>query len=154
MKHPFVIAIFLGLGGNRCYWPEIIVTSPMIPAYEGIIGRATAPIAGMILFILGYDLKINLKTIRPLAKLIVVRFSFYSLVILGFFILFPKFMANDHFKLAVLIYFMCPTGFALPAIISPIFNSEEDELFSATFISLSLVVTLVIYTLIVIFMVH
>ncbi|EGJ28064.1 AEC family transporter [Streptococcus porcinus] len=154
IKHPFVIAIFLGLVGNVCHWSEIIAQSSIAPAYDGIIGRATAPIAGMILFIIGYDLNMSLTTIRPLAKLILVRFTFYIFVILGFFILFPKIMANYDFKLAVLIYFMCPTGFALPAIISPVFKSEEDELFSATFISLSLVVTLIIYTLIVIFMAH
>lgn len=61
-------------------------------------------------------------------------------------------MNNHDFKLAVLIYFMCPTGFAIPAIISPVFQSEEDEMFSATFISLSLIVTLIVYTNIVIFM--
>ncbi|VTS28789.1 transporter protein [Streptococcus porcinus] len=154
MKHPFVIAIFLGLVGNVCHWPEIIAHSFIAPAYDGIIGRATSPIAGMILFILGYDLNMSLTTIRPLVKLIFVRFTFYIFVILGFFILFPKIMANYDFKLAVLIYFMCPTGFALPAIISPVFKSEEDELFSATFISLSLVVTLIVYTLIVIFVAY
>lgn len=154
IKHPFVIAIFLGLLGNIFHVANVIASSPIAPAYEGIIAKATGPIGGMILFILGYDLKIDLATIKPLAKLALVRFSFYALVILGFFLLFPSMMANEKFKLAVLVYFMCPTGFAMPAIISPVFKTEEDELFSATFISLSLMVTLIVYTLIVIFMVH
>ncbi|WEM62260.1 hypothetical protein P1T46_04815 [Streptococcus parauberis] len=81
-----------------------------------------------------------------------VRVAIYSLIIAGFFLLFPVLMENKEFKIAVLLYFMCPTGFAMPAIIMPAFKSVKDELFSATFISLSLIVTLVVYTLLVVFM--
>ncbi|MCK1210665.1 AEC family transporter [Streptococcus uberis] len=152
IKHPFVLAIVFGLLANQLQLPQLIAKSPFAPAYDGIISRATAPIGGLILFILGYDLKIDLSTIKPLLKLLLVRVTFYMLTILGFFLLFPHFMRNHDFKLAVLIYFMCPTGFAIPSIISPVFQSEEDEMFSATFISLSLIVTLIVYTNIVIFM--
>lgn len=149
IKHPFVLAIVFGLLANQLELPQFIAKSAFAPAYDGIISRATAPIGGLIL---GYDLKIDLSTIKPLLKLLIVRVTFYILTILGFFLLFPQFMNNHDFKLAVLIYFMCPTGFAIPAIISPVFQSEEDEMFSATFISLSLIVTLIVYTNIVIFM--
>lgn len=152
IKHPFVLAIVFGLLANQLQLPQLIAKSAFAPAYDGIISRATAPIGGLILFILGYDLKIDLSTIKPLLKLLLVRVTFYMLTILGFFLLFPQFMRNHDFKLAVLIYFMCPTGFAIPSIISPVFQSEEDEMFSATFISLSLIVTLIVYTNIVIFM--
>lgn len=149
IKHPFVLAIVFGLLANQLELPQFIAKSAFALAYDGIISRATAPIGGLIL---GYDLKIDLSTIKPLLKLLIVRVTFYILTILGFFLLFPQFMNNHDFKLAVLIYFMCPTGFAIPAIISPVFQSEEDEMFSATFISLSLIVTLIVYTNIVIFM--
>ncbi|MCK1212170.1 transporter [Streptococcus uberis] len=149
IKHPFVLAIVFGLLANQLQLPQLIAKSAFAPAYDGIISRATAPIGGLIL---GYDLKIDLSTIKPLLKLLLVRVTFYMLTILGFFLLFPHFMRNHDFKLAVLIYFMCPTGFAIPSIISPVFQSEEDEMFSATFISLSLIVTLIVYTNIVIFM--
>ncbi|WRK52422.1 hypothetical protein SD457_18860 [Coprobacillaceae bacterium CR2/5/TPMF4] len=53
--------------------------------------------------------------------------------------------------IAVLIYFMSPTGFAVPMLISPLNKSEEDADFQSAFISLFMVITLIVYTVIVIF---
>ena len=50
-----------------------------------------------------------------------------------------------------LIYFMSPTGFAVPMLISPLNKSEEDADFQSAFISLFMVITLIVYTVIVIF---
>ncbi|KHD46619.1 AEC family transporter [Streptococcus hongkongensis] len=152
LTHPFLIAIFLGLIANGLRLNHMLLQAPFGESYYGIIEKATSPIVGTILFILGFDLQFDPDTFKSIARLLLVRVGFYSLVIFGFFILFPVLMTNKEFKIAVLLYFMCPTGFAMPAIIMPAFKSGKDELFSATFISLSLIVTLVVYTLLVVFM--
>ena len=36
-------------------------------------------------------------------------------------------MADKIYMMGVLIYFMCPTGFAMPMLISPLYKGEEDE---------------------------
>ncbi len=78
---------------------------------------------------------------------------FYILIIIGFFVFFPQLMAEKTYLIAVLIYFMCPTGFALPMQISPLYKKEEDSSFTSAFISLYMIITLIVYTIIVIFIV-
>lgn len=46
---------------------------------------------------------------------------------------------------------MCPTGFAMPSLIQDIFRDDEERAFTSTYISLFMIVTLVVYTLIVVF---
>ena len=98
-----------------------------------------------------YLKNINKYTLGSLLKLVGVRIVFYILVIVGFFVFFPHLMADKIYMMAVLIYFMCPTGFAMPMLISPLNKSEEDEDFTAAFISLFMVITLIVYTYVVLF---
>ena len=53
------------------------------------INQVTAPIIPMILFILGYDLNVDKKTLVPILKLMGIKIVYYAMVIAGFFILFP-----------------------------------------------------------------
>ena len=46
---------------------------------------------------------------------------------------------------------MCPTGFALPMQISPLYKSDEDANFTSAFISLNMIITLIVYAVVVIF---
>ncbi len=150
-SNSFVIAVILGLGFNILGGYTFLQSTSFFDLYTGTISQATSPIVGMILFILGYDLKIDKETLKPILKLVFVRVIYYVFVILGFFVLFPSLM-NDHlFMLAVMLYFMCPTGFGLTPVISPLMKSEEDASFTSAFISLFMIVTLVVYTILVIF---
>ena len=149
----FVIAVILGLGLNLLGVYNMLAQTPFIDVYTNTINMITGPIIGMILFIIGYNLKINMDTLGSLLKLLIVRIVLFAFVIVGFFVFFPHLMADKIYMLAVLIYFMCPTGFALPMQISPLFKSEEDNSYTAALISLNMVVTLIVYTVIVIFIV-
>ncbi|MBM6798414.1 transporter, partial [Coprobacillus cateniformis] len=149
----FVIAVILGLGLNLLGVYNMLTQTPFIDVYTNTINMITGPIIGMILFIIGYNLKINMDTLGSLLKLLIVRIVLFAFVIVGFFVFFPHLMADKIYMLAVLIYFMCPTGFALPMQISPLFKSEEDNSYTAALISLNMVVTLIVYTVIVIFIV-
>ncbi len=148
----FVIAVILGLGLNLLGVYDLLAQSAFIDLYTNTVGQATAPIVGMILFIIGYNLKIQLGTIGSVLKVLSIRLVFHILIIVGFFILFPQLMADKIFMIAVLIYFMCPTGFAIPMQISPLFkNNEDDSSFTSAVISLNMVITLIVYAAIVIF---
>ena len=147
----FVIAVILGLGLNLLGVYNMLAQTLFIDVYTNTINMVTGPIIGMILFIIGYNLKINMETLGSLLKLLIVRIVLFAFVIVGFFVFFPHLMADKIYMIAVLIYFMCPTGFALPMQISPLFKSEEDSSYTAALISLNMVVTLIVYTVIVIF---
>ena len=106
---------------------------------------------GIILFVIGYDLKVDMKTLPLLLKLMVTRALLYALIIAGFFLLFSDMMAGREFRIAVLLYFMCPTGFAIPIIVSPVCTRDEEEQFMSAFLSLYIIITLIVYTLLVVF---
>ena len=146
ISHPFVIAILLGLVFNFTGLYTWVIQSSLAPLYSGVINTATGPILGTILFVLGYDFKVDFHTLKAMLRLMSVRLVYYMLVILGFFLLFPTYMADQTFLIAVLLYFMCPTGFAMPLLIEDTFKGEEDRTYAATFISLYMLVTIVVYT--------
>ena len=117
----FVIAVMLGIVLNVLGVYDLLCKSAFIDVYTNTIQQATAPIVSLILLIIGYNLKINKDTIGSLLKLVGVRIILYILVVAGFFIFFPHLMADKIYMMGVLIYFMCPTGFAMPMLISPIY---------------------------------
>ena len=147
----FVIAVALGLILNITGVYTWLSQSAFIDLYTKTIAMVTGPIMGMILFIIGYNLQIDMEKIAPLLKLIGLRVLIYVGIIVGFFILFPTLMADKTYMLAVLIYFMCPTGFAIPMMVSPLFKNNDDSSFASAYISLYMIVTLIVYTAIVLF---
>lgn len=147
----FVIAVIAGLVMNFTGLYGAMLASPFGEAYTTTVGLATQAITPMILFCLGYDFSIDKSTLAPLIKLSLIKTAFYGLVIAGFFLLFPNLMADKLFMMAVLIYFTSPTGAGLVPIISPLFKRDGDASFASAFIPLYLVVTLVVYTFVVVF---
>ncbi|WP_296880547.1 AEC family transporter [Thomasclavelia sp.] len=147
----FVIAVILGLGLNLTGVYGMLLDSQFGAMITNTLSQATTPIVSMILFILGYDLNVDKKTIVPILKLMSVKIVYYALVIAGFFILFPELMADKIFMMAPIIYFMAPTGFGLMPVIAPLYKDEEDASFTSAFVSMFIIVTLVVYTLVVVF---
>ncbi len=111
----------------------------------------TSPIVGLILFVLGYDLTVDRKTIAPMLRVGGVRLAWSVLIILGIFLLFASRMADKEFLMAVLIYFMCPTGFVMGALVAPVLKDESETGFISAFTLLYIIVTLIAYTCVVVF---
>ena len=147
----FVIAVIFGLFMNFTGLYELLLASSFGDMISTTINQVTAPIIPMILFILGYDLNIDSHNLKPVLRLIAVKFVYYAFVILGFFVLFPELMADKSFMMAPIIYFMCPTGFGLMPIIEPLYQDEDDASFTSAFVSIFMIVTLFVYTMVVIF---
>ncbi|MFQ6792303.1 MAG: AEC family transporter [Thomasclavelia sp.] len=147
----FVIAVILGLGLNLTGVYGMLLESQFGAMITNTLSQATTPIVSMILFILGYDLNVDKKTIVPILKLMSVKIVYYALVIAGFFVLFPELMADKIFMMAPIIYFMSPTGFGLMPVIAPLYKDEDDASFTSAFVSMFMIVTLIVYTLVVVF---
>ena len=148
---PFIIAVVLGLTLNLTGLYGAIVASPFGPAWTSTLSMATSPIVALILFCLGYDLSIDKDTLAPIMRLGAVRLAWSVLIILGFFLLFHARMADHEFMMAVLIYFMCPTGFGMAPLLQPLYRNDREAGFTSAFMSLYIIVTLVAYTLVVLF---
>ena len=151
LSNSFVIAVALGLLLNftGCY--NYLMTTSFGTVYTKTIAQVTAPIVSMILFVIGYNLKIKKDMIKSLIKLLGIRFIFYSFVIAGFFVFFPSLMQDKTYLMAVLIYYMSPTGFAMPMIVEKLNKTEEDADFQSTVLSLGMIITLIVYTGVVLF---
>ncbi|MCC0686590.1 MULTISPECIES: AEC family transporter [unclassified Clostridioides] len=151
MNNSFVIAVILGMVLNITGIYHMAMMSQFKDLINNTLSQATMPIITMILFILGYNFTIDRQILRPLLKLMGIKIFYYTLVILGFFVLFPKHMVDKTFMIAPMIYFMSPTGFGLLPVIEPLYKSEDDASFTSAFVSIFMIVTLLVYTCIVIF---
>lgn len=147
----FVIMVIIGCVLNFTGIYSAVLTTPFGEVVTGILDQATTPIVSMILFLIGYDFKVDKTILKPLLRLMSVKFIYYALVIAGFFVLFPEQMSDKTFMMAPIIYFMCPTGFGLMPLIAPLYKKEEDGQFTSAFVSMYMIITLIVYACVVIF---
>lgn len=147
----FVLAVLLGILANLIGLHGILESIGLATLYGNTMTAVLAPITGIILFTLGHDLKVDLSTLKSLFSLMVIRLVLCGLIIGGFFLVFPRLMADPYFKIAVFLYFMCPTGFPVPLQLSALCDGKDQESFMSAFISVYMLITLVAYTLITVF---
>ena len=143
---PFVIAALLAVITNLTGLQVLLVQSVGLGSvYENTMNAIIAPISGLILFSLGYSIRLKKGYLSSLFKLAVIRLAFCTGIIASFFLIFPTKMANPIFSLGVILYFYCPTGFPVPLQIREILDFDEKEEFVSAFISLFLLIALVVY---------
>ena len=143
---PFVIAALLAVITNLTGLQRLLSQSSAFgPIYENTMNAIIAPVSGLILFSLGYSIRLKKGYLSSLFKLAVIRLIFCSGIIASFFLIFPEKMESPVFSLGVILYFYCPTGFPVPLQIREILDSEEKEEFVSAFISLFLLIALIVY---------
>lgn len=148
-SNSFVIAVLAGVLLNVAGFRSLLESSTIWPVYTAIMNAVTAPVAPVILFVIGYNLSLRKDMIAPLLRLLSVRIVLFAAIIVSFFFLFTEKMGDPNYLLAVLIYFTCPTGFGIPIMIDPIMKSAEDREFSSAFLSVHMILTLIVYTILV-----
>jgi len=143
---PFVIAALLAVITNLTGLQRLLSQSSTFGSiYENTMNAIIAPVSGLILFSLGYSIRLKKGYLSSLFKLVVIRLIFCSGIIASFFLVFPEKMESPVFSLGVILYFYCPTGFPVPLQIREILDSDEKEEFVSAFISLFLLIALVVY---------
>lgn len=143
---PFVIAALLAVITNLTGLQRMLSQSSTFGSiYENTMNAIIAPVSGLILFSLGYSIRLKKGYLSSLFKLAVIRLTFCSGIIASFFLVFPEKMQNPVFSLGVILYFYCPTGFPVPLQIREILDTDEKEEFVSAFISLFLLIALVVY---------
>lgn len=143
---PFVIAALLAVITNLTGLQRLLSQSSTFGSiYENTMNAIIAPVSGLILFSLGYSIRLKKGYLSSLFKLVVIRLIFCSGIIASFFLVFPEKMESPVFSLGVILYFYCPTGFPVPLQIREILDFDEKEEFVSAFISLFLLIALVVY---------
>lgn len=153
ITNPFVLAVFLGLLLNLSGVYSWLEQSTFFALYTQTISMSTGSLTGLLLFTIGFDFSLSSQTWKPLFKLSLLRIITSLGIIAGFFLLFPRLMADPIYKIGVLIYFMCPTGFATPLQLVPLHKNADDGIYSSTFLSVYMIVTLIVFTLVVSFLI-
>ena len=148
----FVLAVIAGLALNLTGIYAMLEASAIGTLLTNTMSQVTTPIVSMILFILGYNLRLDKKLLLSISPLMALKTMYYAIVIAGFFLLFPTQMSDPVFRIAPIIYFMSPTGFGLIPIITPLFKDEDDEAYTSGFVSMYILITLIVYTGIVLFL--
>ena len=119
--------------------------------FDNTMEALTVPIGSLILFSLGYSMRLHKGFLASLFTLAGIRLLFCGSIILLFFLLFKEQMQNQIFSFGVILYFLCPTGFPVPLQIKGLLQKEEQEEFVSAFISLFLLIALAAYALLVLF---
>lgn len=144
----FILAVLIGILFNVTGIYSYLMNSTFQDIYLSTIDIVLKPITGIILFTLGYELKLNRAMLQPLWRLSLLRLLTCSGIIGTFFLFFPNLMKEEFFSIAVFLYFMCPTGFPVPLQIQALVKDEEEEHFMSAFISVFLIIALAVYTII------
>lgn len=152
-RSSFLLAVILGSFFNLSGLYGLLMESPFGEVYTNTAEIVMEPIKGILLFTLGYDLTIRREMLKPLVRLALVRLLCCTGIIFLFFLIMPISMQETAFRAAVLLYFMCPTGFPVPLQLMPLVKDSEDENFMSAFISLFMLVALIAYTVIAVFVV-
>lgn len=147
----FVIALIAGLLLNVCGCYNLLSICGLDSLYENTISMATASVASLILFCLGYEFHLDSFTMKPIIKLIILRIITSGAILTGFFFMFPNVVSDYAMKIAILIYFTCPTGFANALQVQPLFIDKTDESYLSTYTSIYMIFSMIAYSVIVMF---
>lgn len=150
--NPVVCALIAGLLLNVTGAARAILVLPGADVYHETAAIATAPIAPLILFTLGYSFKIGRENLRPLLGTLVVRLLLMGGGLAAALAIFPWILQDHALLVAVVLFLMCPPAFALPIIIENKYTKPQDETYCSTYISLHMLVSVFAFVLIALFM--
>ncbi len=145
LRSPMIIAACLGLVFNLSGLYSVMAKSTWMPVYTSVMNMVTAAITPIVLFSVGYDLQLKKGIVKPALRFVVLRLALFAGIIGLFFVFFPARMANPAFLIAVLLYFMAPTGFGVLGQIAPLVQTEDQKEYCSAVLTLNMVVTLVVY---------
>lgn len=145
--NPVIVMLLAGLILNVTGVAKRFTATPAYPAYEALVNTATAPIAPLILFTLGYSFSIGRENLGAILKTLAVRLVLMAAGVGAAFLLFPWILQDEALKIAVMLFLMCPPAFAAPIILENLYRRDADGAFCSTYISVHMLATVIIFAL-------
>jgi len=146
--NPIICALVAGLVLNLIGASAAFAKTMLFPAYQALIGSATAPIGPLILFTLGHSFSIGRDNMGAMLKTLFVRLVMMAGGALLAFLLFPWILQDEPLKIAVILFVSAPPAFASPIILEKLYKGEKDSQFCSTYISLHMLATVIIFALV------
>lgn len=150
--NPVIVGLLAGLLLNVLGISKLLAATKAYEAYSALVSAATAPIAPLILFTLGYSFSIGRGNLLPMVKTLIVRLLLMGAGIAAAFVLFPWIRADRALTIAVILFLLSPPAFAYPIILEPLYRDEGDGAFCSTYISLHMLVTVIAFAVLAIVM--
>ena len=150
--NPVICALLAGMALNLLGVSKLFMATRAYESYAALVSTATAPIAPLILFTLGYSISIGRGKLAAMFKTLIVRLILMGLGILAAFVLFPWIKSDRELMIAVILFLLSPPAFAYPIILEPICRDEGDGAFCSTYISLHMIVTVIAFAVLAVVM--
>ena len=150
--NPVIVGLLAGIVLNVLGVSKLLAATKAFEAYSALVNAATAPIAPLILFTLGYSFSIGRSNLMPMVKTLIARLILMGAGILAAFMLFPWIRADRPLAIAVILFLLSPPAFAYPIILEPVYRREGDSAFCSTYISLHMLVTVIAFAVLAILM--
>lgn len=132
------LGILLGATGAA----DVIQTSFAGDIITSLIGFITAPTAGVILIIVGYELEFKKELFAPVLKTIFLRFAILAVVLAaGSFVIFSITPFDKQLFMAMLLMYSLPAPFIIPLFADP----GEDSAYISTTLSVGTLFTVLCF---------
>lgn len=142
IKNPAFLGVAIGIIFGITGLSKVILDSAIGPTFNSCINFITAPIAGMILIIVGYELSLNIKILKPAIKTIALRLVIMAtLLVLSILIVFSIIQYDKTLLLALILMFSLPAPFIIPLYVN---DKSENEYISTT-LSLNTILTIAVF---------
>ena len=142
VKNPAFIATVLGILCGLTGIVRELLESSAGDLYLICESMITSPLSGIILLIVGYELKPDRALMIPCLKTLLLRMAVQAVMILGVLAVVHRFAGrNQLLDLAVLIYMSAPATFSLQTFV----KTEEGSTYIATTNSLYCFISILVY---------
>lgn len=141
--NPLIISVILGFIGAAFHLGDLIDNSSCAVLYTKVTNMFIQPLSPMILICIGSGLVFKWDVLNKGLKLAGIRYALQ--IILCIFVLTTIALTiglAEPFKIALLIYFFCPTSFLLS-----MYATDQDAIeFTSGFLSLQIIISLIIFS--------
>ena len=143
VTNPLIISVILGFIGAFCHWGEIIDNSIFAGLYTKTTDMFIKPLSPMILICIGSGLVFNWDVLKKGLKLAAFRYALQIILCaLTLTIIAFTLGLSPDLKVALLVYFFCPTSFLLS-----MYATEQKAIeFTSGYLSLQILISLIIFS--------
>lgn len=141
--NPLIIAVIFGFIGAAFHLGDLIDNSKFATLYTKTTNMFIQPLSPMILICIGSGLVFKWDVLKKGLKLAGVRYVL-QIILCTLVLTTIAFTIglSDAFKVALLIYFFCPTSFLLS-----MYATDKDAIeFTSGFLSLQIIISLIIFS--------
>ena len=142
LKNPVLIAILLGVLLGALGVGQWVLSSPAAQLVSGSIQFVSAPVSGLILIIVGYELRFRKSLLRPVLTTVALRIGVMAALLgIGSLIIFSVIPFDKQLFTALMLAYSLPAPFIIPLYA----DMGEDSEYISTALSMETVASILLF---------